>query len=96
MLSNARTARLYWLWSRDPGPGLSTLEVPLDTCLEELHLDRAVPLGEALELRGQDLAPDYVVLEVAEGSGSAALAPGFYRLVERRSDEAMLRLMRKI
>jgi hypothetical protein len=81
------TARLYWAWTRDTGPGLASAEVPLDECERELKLGEATPLGRQLSLQSRDVAPDRVVLE---------LPSGYYRLSERRYDAAIQRLLRKV
>ena len=81
------TAKLYWAWARDTGPGLASAVVPLDECERELKLGEATPLGHQLSLQSRDVAPDRVVLE---------LPSGYYRLTERRYDAAIQRLLRKI
>jgi hypothetical protein len=81
------TAKLYWAWTRDTGPGLASAEVPLDECERELKLGEATPLGRTLSLQSRDVAPDRVVLE---------LPSGYYRLTERRCDAVIQRLLRKI
>ena len=88
MLSESMTARLYWAWSRDTGPGMACAEVSLDECERELRLGEAIPMGRGLTLRSQDLIPDHVILEVPTS--------GFFRLVERRNDEVIRRLLRRL
>ena len=88
MLSEAMTAKLYWVWSRETGPGLACAEVSLEECERELRLGEAVSMGRGLTLHSQDLVPDQVVLEVP--------ASGFFRLVERRNDEVIRRLLRRL
>lgn len=87
MMFGGINAKLYWAWMRDTGPGLASADVPLDACERELRLSEAKPLGRSHSLQSQDLAPDYVVLE---------LPSGYYRLVERRYDQAIQRLLKKI
>lgn len=88
-------ARMYWVWTRDFGPGLCSVEVPLAVCLRELQLDEAQPLANKGNVSGEDLAPDGVVLEIQplEGEGIAA---GFYRLAERRGDPVIQKLLRRL
>lgn len=81
------TARLYWAWTRETGPGLASADVSADECERELRLGDATPLGRELSLQSRDLVPDRVVLE---------LPSGYYRLTERRYDAAIQRLLRKL
>jgi len=87
MMFGGINAKLYWSWMRDTGPGLASADVPLDACERELRLGEAKPLGRIQALHCQDLVPDYVVLE---------LPSGYYRLVERRYDQAIQRLLKQI
>lgn len=87
MMFHGETAKLYWVWTRETGPGLASADVPLEECERELQLAEATPLGRSFSLCSQDLAPDYVVLE---------LPSGFYRLTERRYDEAIQRLLKRL
>jgi hypothetical protein len=87
MLYEGINARLYWAWERESGPGMASADVPLAECEQELRLNEATLLGRAMSISSRDLAPDYVVLE---------LPSGFYRLRERRHDEAIQRLLRRL
>lgn len=95
MVCGGSNARLYWTWAREAGPGLSSVEVPLEVCEQALRLDEAVPLEGNVALCGNDLVPDVVVLEVRHIEGAGRLPAGFYRLAERRYDAAIQQLLNR-
>lgn len=85
---------MYWAWTRDCGPGLCSVEVPLAVCLRELQLEEAQPLVKNGSVSGADLVPDGVVLEIQPLEGEGIMPTGFYRLSERRGDPVIQKLLR--
>lgn len=87
-------AKMYWSWTRDCGPGLCSVEVPLTVCERELELASAQPLYPKQELSVDALDADGVVLEVYSLESQGRLPAGFYRLVEHRNDPVVQKLLR--